>query len=67
MTQEARRKRLLGDVDLPRGNWRRIRAPIGLDIGARTPAELAVSILAELLAVRYGKGVGGLTDRLARA
>ena len=54
ITQAARRKQLVAegfnDTDM-----KRIRAPIGLDIGSRTPAELAVSILAELLAVRYGK------------
>jgi len=32
-----------------------VRAPIGLDIGARSPAEIALSIMAEIVAQRYGK------------
>lgn len=33
----------------------RVHAPIGLDIGAVTPQEIAVSILAELISVKHGK------------
>jgi xanthine dehydrogenase accessory factor len=32
--------------------WQRLRAPIGLDIGAETPEEIAVAIAAELVAIR---------------
>ena len=35
-----------------------VHAPIGLDIGAVTPQEIAVSILAELIAVKHGKMAG---------
>jgi xanthine dehydrogenase accessory factor len=40
-----------------------VRAPIGLDIGAETPAEIAVSIAAELIAVRRGADAPSLTAR----
>ncbi len=39
---------------------KRIHAPIGLDIGGNSPAEIAVAIAAELVAVRSGKKVNGL-------
>ena len=35
---------------------RRVYGPIGLDIGAVTPAEMALAIMAEIVAVRYGRG-----------
>ena len=53
-TTEARaaalREEGLGDDDLAR-----IRAPIGLDIGSRTPAEVAVAVAAEIVASRRGR------------
>jgi xanthine dehydrogenase accessory factor len=42
---------------MPRECLDRVHAPIGLDIGAVTPAEIAIAILAELIAVRHGKDV----------
>jgi xanthine dehydrogenase accessory factor len=45
---------LLAD-QLPAEQLRHVHAPIGLDIGAVTPQEIAVSILAELIAVKHGK------------
>jgi xanthine dehydrogenase accessory factor len=40
------------DGDLGAARWDRLRAPIGLDVGAETPEEIAVAIAAELIAVR---------------
>jgi xanthine dehydrogenase accessory factor len=46
---------LLKDDRLSPERLERVHAPIGLDIGAVTPQEIAVSILAELIAVKHGK------------
>lgn len=43
------RERGIGETELAR-----LRSPIGLDLGARTPAEVAVSIAAEIVALRWG-------------
>lgn len=56
-THAARRERLAAE------GWsdqelNSIFGPIGLDIGAETPAEMAISILAEIIQARYGKGSG---------
>ena len=34
-----------------------LHAPIGIDVGAQSPAEIAISILAEVIAAKYGKSV----------
>jgi xanthine dehydrogenase accessory factor len=45
----------LREEGMPADLLRTIHAPIGLDIGAITPQEIAVSIVAELIAVKHGK------------
>jgi xanthine dehydrogenase accessory factor len=45
----------LTEAQMPAELLKRVHAPIGLDIGAVTPQEIAVSILAELIAVKHGK------------
>ncbi len=48
----------LVEDQIPADRLTRVHAPIGLDIGAVTPQEIAVSILAELIAVKHGKTPG---------
>lgn len=48
----------LREEGVPDAALARVRAPIGLDIGAETPAELALSILGEIVADRHGRAGG---------
>jgi xanthine dehydrogenase accessory factor len=50
----ADRERRLREVGVTAGELARLRSPIGLDLGARTPEETALSIAAEIVAARRG-------------
>jgi len=50
----AKRRLRLAGLELPQSAIARLHGPVGLPIGSRTPAEIAVAILAELTAVRNG-------------
>ncbi len=60
-TQERRLQRLR-EAGGNEKSIARIHAPCGLDVGARTPVETAVSILAEVIAVRTGRRGESLRD-----
>ncbi len=50
----AKRRERLGMFDLTPDEIDRLHGPIGLDIGAKTPAEIAVAIVAEIVSVKNG-------------
>jgi xanthine dehydrogenase accessory factor len=56
-TQKLRRDQLR-EAGFTEEEIARLRGPIGLDLGGRSPEEIALSILAEITAVRYGRPVG---------
>jgi xanthine dehydrogenase accessory factor len=52
----------LREAGLSEEEMARLSSPIGLDLGARTPEETAVSIAAEIIALRWGGGGGRLAE-----
>lgn len=50
----ARRRERLGQFDVDHTQLARLHGPVGLYIGSKTPAEIAISILAEMTAVKNG-------------
>lgn len=51
---EARHQRMAEHFDLSEATLARLRGPIGIYIGSKTPSEIAVSVMAEVLAVKNG-------------
>ena len=58
---DARRKRL-SEFDLSQGEIARLHGPVGLKLGAKTPPEIAIAILAEMTAIRNGVKVPNLVE-----
>jgi xanthine dehydrogenase accessory factor len=63
--QAARRDRLVGS-GIDEAALRRISAPVGLNIGALTPEETALSIMGEIVALDRGRDGGRLADATTR-
>jgi xanthine dehydrogenase accessory factor len=64
-TQETRRRRLRA-AGITENELARLHGPLGLDLGAASPAETAVSVVAEVLAVRRGRSGGPLAAAAGR-
>ena len=53
-TNQEKRKARLREFDLTEAQIARLKGPVGLPIGSRSPPELAIAILADVIAVRNG-------------
>jgi len=61
-SRETRRQHMdaLRTEGVPDEFLQTVYGPVGLDLGARTPEEMALSVMAEIIAVRYGRWGGHL-------
>lgn len=64
VNNDKRRKRL-AEFDLSAAEIARLHGPVGLPIGSRTPPEIAVSVLAEMTAVRRGVALAAVSTQAA--
>ena len=55
---QAKRRDVLAERGFSGDDLARIHGPVGLDLGGRTPEEIALAILAEMVAVRHGRDPG---------
>ncbi len=60
-TTQAKRKAALREEGFGEAELARIHGPVGLDLGGRGPVEIALAILAEIVAVRHGRRGGMLS------
>jgi xanthine dehydrogenase accessory factor len=57
----------LAEQGVPADQLQRVHMPVGLDIGARSATEIALSVLAEALATQRGRAGGPMRDRRVTA
>ena len=62
VNQGKRKQRLAEHFDVTAEQLARLHGPVGLNIGARTPPEIALAILAHMTAERYGANPGNAAD-----
>ena len=55
----------LAEEGVPADQLARVRIPVGLDLGGSSPEEIALSVLAEAIAVHHGRSGGPMRDRPA--
>jgi xanthine dehydrogenase accessory factor len=60
---QAKRKAALREAGFGEADLARIHGPVGLDLGGREPAEIALAILAEIVTVRHGRSGGKMSAK----